>query len=122
MSSLGSEQNTGVAIVGWSGRFPGASGVGEYWRNLVAGVESIRRFSRAEVGTGAEDEVRARGMLDGVDLFDAGFFGVTAREAEVMDPQHRLFLEEAWSAMENAGYDTERYTGAIGLFAGLSLN
>jgi amino acid adenylation domain-containing protein/natural product biosynthesis luciferase-like monooxygenase protein len=120
----------GIAIIGLAGRFPGARNTAEFWKNLAGGVESIRVFSdddfrRAglDPATLAEpDFVRARSVLDDVDLFDAPFFGIDAREAELMDPQHRLFLEVAWEALEDAGCDPERHAGPIGLFAGLSLN
>ena len=118
-----------VAIVGMSGRFPGAAGLEQFWHNLEAGVESIRRFSDAELEDafdsevrGAPNFVRARPILEGVELFDAEFFGMYAREAELTDPQQRIFLECAWEALENAGCDARRYPGAIGVFAGSSIN
>lgn len=119
----------GLAIIGMSARLPGAANLEAYWQNLRDGVESIRFFSAAELraaGVGAaelEDPnyVKARGALDDTELFDAGFFGFTPREAETMDPQHRLFLEEAWTALEHAGLDPDHYPGAIGLFAGSNL-
>jgi amino acid adenylation domain-containing protein/natural product biosynthesis luciferase-like monooxygenase protein len=120
----------GIAIVGMAGRFPGARSVAEFWQNLAGGVESIRFFNdddfrRAGIDpavTHEQNYVRARSVLEDVDLFDASFFGIDAREAELMDPQHRLFLEVAWEALEDAGCDPERFAGAIGLWAGLSLN
>ncbi len=119
-----------VAIVGMAGRFPGAADVETLWKNLRGGVESISRFSLAELlAAGADpaevehpDYVPARGAIDGADLFDAAFFGFTPREAELMDPQQRLFLECAWEALEDAGCDPGSYRGAIGLFAGASLS
>jgi amino acid adenylation domain-containing protein len=119
-----------VAIVGMAGRFPGAGGVRELWRNLTAGVESLTFFSVEELVRAGVDPrvaaspeyVRARGVLAGVDLLDAPFFGLTPREAELMDPQHRLFMECAWEALEDAGCDPERAAGPIGVFAGLSMN
>jgi len=121
----------GIAIVGLAGRFPGARNTAQFWKNLSGGVESIRFFSdddfrRAGLDPATlekeSDFVRARSVMDEVDLFDAPFFGIDAREAELMDPQHRVFLEVAWEALEDAACDPERYPGAIGLFAGLSLN
>jgi amino acid adenylation domain-containing protein/natural product biosynthesis luciferase-like monooxygenase protein len=121
----------GIAIVGLAGRFPGARDTAQFWKNLVGGVESIRFFSDDDFRRAGLDPailakepdfVRARSVLDEVDLFDAPFFGIDAREAELMDPQHRVFLEVAWEALEDAACDPERYPGAIGLFAGLSLN
>jgi amino acid adenylation domain-containing protein len=119
-----------IAVVGMAGRFPGAPGVDALWANLRAGVESIRHFTDAELtAAGVPDELRAdpayvpaRGALDGVDRFDAAFFGFTPREAEVTDPQQRLFLEVAWEAMENAGYDPARVPGRVGVYAGASMS
>jgi acyl transferase domain-containing protein len=115
-----------IAIVGMAGRFPGAPDLDVFWRNLEQGVESITDFSRDELARGGEDAARIddpayvprRPILDGVELFDAGFFGFSPREAEVLDPQLRLFLECAWTALEDAGHDTERFAGRISLFAG----
>ncbi|HSL82849.1 MAG TPA: beta-ketoacyl synthase N-terminal-like domain-containing protein [Thermoanaerobaculia bacterium] len=119
-----------VAIVGMAGRFPGARSVDELWANLAAGVESVTVFSDEELlAAGVPPElladpayVRAGAVLDGVDLFDAPLFGYSPREAEVMDPQHRIFLECAWEALERAGYDPSAYPGAIGVFAGSNLS
>ena len=123
-----SEDNL-VAIVGMSGRFPGARTVSQFWRNLQDGVESITHFSESELEDSFSDEVRrqpnfvkARPILEEVDQFDADFFGMYAREAELTDPQHRVFLECAWEALESAGCDPRSYTGSIGVFAGSSIN
>src|SRR5579863_2589396 len=94
----------GVAIVGLAGRFPGAADVDELWANLAAGVESVSFFSAAELAAAGVDAaqladtafVPARGVIDGAELFDAAFFDMSPREAELMDPQHRLLLECAW--------------------------
>ncbi len=120
----------GVAVVGMAGRFPNAANVDEFWTNLRGGVESITFFSDQELlqaGVNAShlrapNYVRAKGMLENADLFDAGFFGFSPRDAELMDPQRRIFLECAWLALENAGYCAENYDGAIGVFAGASVN
>ncbi|HEX7185753.1 MAG TPA: amino acid adenylation domain-containing protein [Thermoanaerobaculia bacterium] len=119
-----------IAVIGMSGRFPGARSVDELWRNLVEGVESISRFTDEELlASGVPrslvdnpDYVKAKGILGGVDLFDASFFGLSPRGAELTDPQHRVFLECAWEALESAGYDASRYPGRIGVFAGQSMN
>ena len=117
----------GIAIIGLAGRFPGAPNVQAFWDNLAAGVESITRFAPGELelpppaGSG-EAFVPARGIVADVDQFDAGFFGYQAREAELLDPQHRIFLECAWEAVENAGYDLERYAGSVGVWAGSGIN
>lgn len=125
-----SEAPEAVAIIGLAGRFPGASTAEAFWNNLKNGVESIRFFSdeeltRAGVPSRMLDNpayVKARAALDDIELFDAGFFGFTPREAELADPQHRVFLECVWHALENAGYDTARYPGVIGLYGGVSMN
>jgi acyl transferase domain-containing protein/acyl carrier protein len=109
----------GIAVVGMSGRFPGADSVEEFWENLRHGREGVTFFADREAGEGF---VAAGGHLDGIDLFDAGFFGLSAREAEGMDPQHRLFLECAWQGLEDAGYDPGRYPGRIGVYGGAALS
>jgi acyl transferase domain-containing protein/NAD(P)-dependent dehydrogenase (short-subunit alcohol dehydrogenase family)/acyl carrier protein len=107
-----------IAIVGLSGRFPGAGDVETFWRNLREGVESISSFEEQPQRPGY---VPRAGALDGVELFDARFFGYSPREAELMDPQQRLFLEESWKALEDAGIDPARPPGRIGVFAGSGL-
>ncbi len=97
-----------VAIVGMAGRFPGAGTPAELWSNLRAGVESVRFLSRGEVaalgGPAADPSwVPAVAMPEGIEEFDAPFFGISHREAELLDPQHRLFLEACWTALEDAG-------------------
>ena len=120
----------GIAIIGMAGRFPGADNVETFWSNLRAGREAISFFSREELlaaGVPVEladrpDYVPANGILHAIDRFDAEFFGIPAREAEVMDPQHRLLLEEAWHAFEDAGWDPATITERVGVFVGSSLN
>src|SRR5437867_1297822 len=119
----------GIAVIGMAGRFPKARDIDEFWRNLSDGVEAISFFSDQELaaaGVGAPKEnpnyVKARGVLEDAGLFDAAFFGINPREAEVTDPQHRVFLECAWEALESAGYDPQKYACAIGVFAGMSMN
>ena len=122
--------NEPIAIVGMSGRFPGAESVDEFWDNLKGGVESIRRLSEAELlaANVPLDKIRdpkyvpVTASLDGVEMFDAEFFGVSPREANITDPQHRLFLESAWSALEDAGYDPAQTDRRIGVFAGARPN
>ncbi|HEX7241972.1 MAG TPA: beta-ketoacyl synthase N-terminal-like domain-containing protein, partial [Longimicrobiaceae bacterium] len=119
-----------VAVIGMAGRFPGAATVEELWSNLRGGVESISFFSVDELEEAGGDprvvrhpaHVPAHGVVDRAEWFDAAFFGFSPREAELMDPQVRLFLESAWEAMERAGYDSESYPGAVGVFGGASLN
>ena len=115
-----------VAIVGMAGRFPGAEDIEAFWRNLCAGQESIRVFAPDELDPSIpraliDDPayVRARGVIEGVDRFDAAFFGIAPLEAQLMDPQHRHFLETAWHALEHAGYVPEQAPGRVGVFGGM---
>jgi non-ribosomal peptide synthase protein (TIGR01720 family) len=125
-STNGSE----IAIIGLAGRFPGAKNIDEFWNNLQNGVESIYFFSEEELlesGIDAEvlsysNYVKANAVIEGVELFDASFFGFNPREAEITDPQHRIFLESAWEALEDAGYKSGIEKFPIGVFAGASLN
>jgi phthiocerol/phenolphthiocerol synthesis type-I polyketide synthase E len=118
----------GIAIVGMDGRFPKAPNLEQFWRNLCDGVEAISFFSDEELAaagspsSGLANFVKARGVLEDADLFDAAFFGMHPKEAEMTDPQHRLFLESAWKALENAGCDPQRTGASIGVFAGMSTN
>ncbi|HEX3683071.1 MAG TPA: beta-ketoacyl synthase N-terminal-like domain-containing protein [Bryobacteraceae bacterium] len=119
-----------IAVIGISGRFPGASCVSEFWRNLEAGVESISFFSEEELESeglpsamlGDPRYVKARGALHCPDFFDASFFGFTPHDAAITDPQHRLFLECAWEALEDGGHDPEQFAGSIGVYASASLS
>jgi acyl transferase domain-containing protein/acyl carrier protein len=129
MSGTG-EHGYDIAIIGMSCRFPGARNPEEFWRRLAAGDELITTFSNDDLlSSGVEKEsledpayVKAEGAIEGIDLFDAAFFGFTPREAEMTDPQQRLFLEAAWEALENAAYDPDSYHGRVGVYAGSSLN
>ncbi|PMB52379.1 non-ribosomal peptide synthase [Fischerella thermalis CCMEE 5201] len=119
-----------IAIVGLAGRFPGAKNIDEFWNNLQNGVESISFFTDEELlSSGISSSilndpnyVKAQAILEDAELFDASFFGFNPREAEITDPQHRIFLECAWEALENAGYDSQTYKGAIGVYGGSSLS
>ncbi len=119
-----------VAIIGMAGRFPGAPDIATFWSNLRRGVESIVSFSEDELLAAGESldnirdpsYVRAAAPLDDIDRFDAGFFGMSPRDAAVFDPQHRLFLEVAWDCFEHAGYLGERIDGAVGVFASCGLS
>ena len=119
-----------VAVIGMAGRFPGAPDVETLWANLAAGREGVVSLSDEELTSSGvdpelaarENYVRAKGVLADADRFDAGFFGFHPREAEVLDPQHRVFLECVWTALESAGYDPRTFDGRIGVFAGASLN
>ncbi len=108
---VGDPLKDGIAVIGMAGRFPGASNLDQLWENLCNGVESISRFSLDELGPGIDektkndpDYVPCRGIIEDADKFDAKFFDIGPLEAKLMDPQHRIFLELAWSALENAGY------------------
>ncbi|MBS0156099.1 MAG: SDR family NAD(P)-dependent oxidoreductase, partial [Nitrospira sp.] len=124
------QESSAVAIIGMSGRFPGARDLSEFWANLVNGVESITSFSSDELHAAGVDRatagnshyVNAGALLPDIDLFDAKFFGFLPREAEITDPQHRVFLECSWEALEDAGYDPTTYKGTIGVFAGSSFS
>jgi acyl transferase domain-containing protein len=123
------EATADVAIVGMIGRFPGAPDLQAFWRNLEQGVESISHFTDEELEPSRLETpgirslpayVKARGVMEDADKFDAAFFGIPPLEASVMDPQHRVFLEGAWAALENAGYDVAEYRGLVGIWAGMS--
>ncbi|HEX2207248.1 MAG TPA: polyketide synthase, partial [Longimicrobium sp.] len=119
-----------IAVVGMAARLPGADGVRAFWRNLRDGVESITRFTRAEMLADGADPallddpafVPAMGAVPDADEMDAGLFGMTPRDAEILNPQHRVMLECAWAALEHAGCDPARATFPIGVFAGSGSN
>jgi pyochelin synthetase len=115
-----------IAIVGMAGRFPDAPSIGQLWENIAAGACAVRHFSESELleagvsGTELANPgyVRAGVVLAGLDQFDADYFSVNPRDAQVMDPQQRFLLECAVEALDHAGYPSERYAGRIGVFAG----
>src|SRR4051794_21937457 len=117
---------TEIAVVGLAGRFPGARDVWQYWSNLVGGRVSTSRLSRAELIADGRPEsevddpwhVPVRGLLDGAGHFDADFFGITPKDAAMMDPQHRLLLQTAWEALEQAGLATDAPFGRVATFVG----
>lgn len=118
-----------VAIIGMAGRFPGASSTGEFWENLCKGVESVTHFSDNELDPSIDSEltkrsnyIKARGILNDSENFDASFFKINPREAEMMDPQHRIFLEVAWEALEDSGYPPDGHNRLIGVYAGMGEN
>src|SRR5215216_5677674 len=119
-----------IAVIGMSCRFPGAKSPKEFWKNLRDGIESISFLRDEEVEPSNIDPanlndpnyVKAASILDEIEYFDASFFGFSPREAEVMDPQHRLFLECAWEALEDSGYDSKFYNGLVGVYAGARTN
>ena len=119
-----------IAIIGLACRLPGADSPDELWRNLRSGTESITFFTAEELEAAGVDPVEfrqpgyvaAKGVVDQADGFDAGFFGLSPREAAFMDPQQRIFLECAWTALEDAGYDSRDGPEAVGVFAGSILS
>ena len=120
----------GVAIIGMACRMPGARNAAEFWANLRNGIQSFTHFSEAELlGSGIDpallaspNYVRSRGIIGGADEFDASFFDFTPREAELTDPQQRIFLECAWHALEDAGYVPGKEDARIGVFGGVGTN
>lgn len=121
--------NADVAVIAMSGRFPGANSVDALWENLKAGKETTSFFTDDELDSSVPealrnnpDYVRARGIITGIKGFDAAFFGVSPKHAELMDPQQRIFLEIAWETLEKAGYANHKHESIIGVFAGVRIN
>ncbi len=115
-----------IAIVAMAGRFPGAADVEAFWRNLCDGRDSITVFRPDELDPAVSDAdrtdpayVSARGVIDGVEQFDAAFFGISPKEAELMDPQQRIFLELCWECLERGGHVPDATPGPVGVFAGM---
>jgi len=127
---LDSLAGTEIAVIGMAGRFPGADNVEIFWQNLRDGKEAIRAYTDDELRAAGVSEallrhpdyVKVGAPLDDIDQFDAAFFGFSPRDAAIMDPQHRHFLEVCWQALEHAGYDPARYPGAIGVYGGSGHN
>src|SRR5882757_3862199 len=115
-----------IAVIGMSGRFPGAGNVGEFWNNLAGGVESIQKLTEKEILDDGEEArmlqnplyIKAASSISGKEFFDSEFFGYRPEEAKMMNPQIRLFHECCWNAIEDAGYNVYRTSEKIGLFAG----
>jgi acyl transferase domain-containing protein len=124
------KNNEGIAIIGMSGRFPGAKNIDEFWANIRDGVESVEYFSDQELEAAGVDPaiihnpnyIKAGAILEDVGLFDIDLFAMTAREAECLDPQHRLLLECAWETLEHAGYSSSQDPARIGVYAGSRLS
>ena len=130
LEAIEQARNEQVAIVGMAGRFPGADSLDEFWELLVQGRSGIRMLSEEELLEAGVSEstfsqpnyVPAYASFTDPTQFDARFFGYAPREAELIDPQHRVFLECAWAALEDAGYDSQQYDGTIGVYGGAALN
>jgi len=130
MTELQSINDSDIAIIGMSCRFPCAANIDYFWQNLRDGVESISFFSDEElIASGIESAtfkqpnyVKAGTVLSNIELFDAAFFDFSPREAEITDPQHRIFLECAYESLENAGYAIQNGDNVIGVYAGVSRN
>lgn len=128
MALLDDHAASEVAVIGFAGRFPGARNIDEFWENLRDGVESVSFFTREELlgsrvdpaELAAPEYVPAKAILEDVELFDAAFFDFSPREAEMLDPQHRVLLECAVEAFEHAGYYPESFKGRVGVYAGVS--
>ncbi|WP_063759071.1 type I polyketide synthase [Streptomyces globisporus] len=126
MSELVGQADTGadeperIAVVGLACRVPGADDAAGFWDNLVRGVESVERLDPP--ADAPDGYVPAVARVKGAEDFDAGFFGMTPREAELADPQQRLFLEQCWAALEDAGCDPQRAQGRVGVWGGTSFN
>jgi acyl transferase domain-containing protein len=130
LSSYEGDPSEHIAIIGMTGRFPGAATLDAFWRNLRDGVESITFFTADELAGSSIDPallsnpkyVGADGVIEDMDMFDAEFFSIPPAEAELMDPQHRLFLECAWELMEQAGYDSESYRGRVAVYGSANMS
>lgn len=128
-AAAGGSMKGDVAIIGMSGRFPGAANVEELWKNLLDKKNSISTWTVDEIDPSVPAELRndeyyvkARGVIADADKFDHGFFGVNPKVAALMDPQQRVFLETAWAALEDAAYDPAQFAGLIGVYAGMGNN
>ncbi|HPF91202.1 MAG TPA: amino acid adenylation domain-containing protein, partial [Flavobacteriales bacterium] len=128
-AAVGGSRKGDIAIIGMSGRFPGAANMEELWQNLLAKKNSISTWTADEIDPSVPaelrndpDYVKARGVITDADKFDHGFFGVNPKVAALMDPQQRVFLETAWAALEDAAYDPAQFAGLIGVYAGMGNN
>ncbi|MFF4528670.1 type I polyketide synthase [Streptomyces sp. NPDC001407] len=124
------DDDTRIAVIGMACRFPGATTPEEFWHNVVSGVDGVRTLTEDELREWGEDParlkdphyVRRHGVVADIGDFDAEFFGVSGRDAALLNPQHRVFLECAWEALERAGYDPRAVPGTTGLYAGAGRN
>src|SRR5918996_663786 len=123
------DYDSAIAIIGMGCRFPGANTIDAFWSNLSKGVESITFFPEESRPWGVSaarlanpNYVRAGAIIEDIELFDSAFFGLNPREAEIMDPQHRLFLELGSQVLEDAGYDSGSIEGRVGVYGGCNLS
>lgn len=123
------ENLNAIAIIGMAGRFPDAENISQFWNNLCRGKESVTFFDTKELDSSIPPDlvkqssyIKARGVLKDAEKFDGAFFKISPREAEMMDPQQRIFLEVAWEALEDSGYNPDTYEGLIGVYAGQGEN
>src|SRR6266849_516618 len=122
----GPDEFIGIAVIGMAGRFPRAADVDSFWALLCAGREGLSRVSAAELRAAGVSQaflsdpcyVPVNGVLADIERFDASFFNMNPLEASLTDPQHRLFLELAWQALEHSGHDPASYRGKVGVYAG----
>lgn len=128
-NTASTSRNSDIAVIGMSGRFPGANTIDELWELLKAGKETTRFFTEDELDASIPARlktdplyVKARGVIDGAEEFDATFFGLSPKVAQLMDPQQRIFLEIAWETLEQTGYLPHHYDGRVGVFAGCGNN
>lgn len=127
--NVSANSNTDIAVIGMAGRFPGANTIDMLWQILKEGRETTHFFSADEIDStipallkNDPNYVMARGIIDGAKDFEASFFGITPKMAELMDPQQRIFLEIAWEVLESSGYLPQKYDGVIGVYAGCGNN
>lgn len=119
-----------IAVIGMAGRFPQSENLEAFWQNLTGGKECISHYSSRELEEAGIDPeilsqpnyVRAKGEIGQLDAFDAAFFGINPKDAELMDPQHRMMLECAWEALEHAGYQSADCGSSMGVFVGKSMS
>lgn len=117
-----------IAVIGMACKVPGADNYKNFWDLIINKEEKISFFNEDELKDAGispalyqrHEYVPARGILQDIDKFDAEFFGYTPSEARIMDPQHRIFLEQAWTALEDAGYVGDSFEGKIGVYAGMN--
>jgi amino acid adenylation domain-containing protein len=127
-NDTGSGKNDDIAVIGMAVKFPGANSIEEFWKNLCEGKESITFFTDEQLNEVPAElridpsYVKARGIIENADCFDAAFFGLNPNVAKTADPQQRVFLEVAWNALEHSGYSPDRYKKPIGVFAGMGNN